>query len=96
MPRAQRAARQSAAPPLRLWPTPGNQPTPPFYPGAVDNAFPYHIYGAQQDNSNLGIASRTDWGAIGAADWFGAGAGECGFVVPVPGGGQIMYSNTEG
>ena len=29
-----------------------NQPTAQFYHVSVDNAFPYHIYGAQQDNSN--------------------------------------------
>src|SRR5205814_8991194 len=57
---------------------------------------PYHIYGAQQDNSNVGIASRTDWGAIGPADWFVAGGGECGFVVPDPRDSPIIYSNNEG
>ncbi len=80
----------------KTWTTQGNQPTAQFYHVAVDNAFPYHIYGAQQDNSNLGIASRTDWGAIGAADWFVAGDGECGFVVPDPRDWHIMYSNSEG
>lgn len=80
----------------KTWTTQNNQPTAQFYHVAVDNAFPYHIYGAQQDNSNLGIASRTDWGAIGAADWFVAGDGECGFVVPDPRDWHIMYSNSEG
>ncbi len=47
------------------WTTQNNQPTAQFYHVAVDNAFPYHIYGAQQDNSNVGIASRTDSGVIG-------------------------------
>ena len=80
----------------KTWTTQGNQPTAQFYHVAVDNAFPYHIYGAQQDNSNLGIASRTDWGAIGPADWFVAGDGECGFVVPDPRDWHIIYSNSEG
>ena len=80
----------------KTWTTQGNQPTAQFYHVAVDNAFPYHIYGAQQDNSNLGIASRTDWGAIGSADWFVAGDGECGFVVPDPRDWHIIYSNSEG
>jgi hypothetical protein len=62
----------------------------------VDNAFPYHIYGAQQDNSNVCIASRTDWGAIGRQNWFEAGGGECGFVVPDPRDWHIIYSNNEG
>ena len=80
----------------KTWTTQNNQPTAQFYHVAVDNAFPYHIYGAQQDNSNLGIASRTDWGAIGQADWFVAGDGECGFVVPDPRDWHIIYSNSEG
>jgi photosystem II stability/assembly factor-like uncharacterized protein len=80
----------------KTWTTQTNQPTAQFYHVAVDNAFPYHIYGAQQDNSNVGIASRTDWGAIGPADWFVAGDGECGFVVPDPRDWHIIYSNSEG
>ncbi len=80
----------------KTWTTQNNQPTAQFYHVAVDNAFPYHIYGAQQDNSNVGIASRTDWGAIGPADWFVAGGGESGFVVPDPRDWHIIYSNDVG
>src|SRR6266581_3453375 len=86
------------------WTTQNNQPTAQFYHVAVDNAFPYHIYGAQQDNSNVGIASRTDSGVIGREDWSVAGGspedsnsgGECGFVVPDPRDWHIIYSNNEG
>ena len=78
------------------WSTVNNQPTAQFYHVAVDNAYPYHIYGAQQDNSNLCIASRTDWGAIGAGDWYPAGDGECGFVIPDPRDWHVIYSNSEG
>jgi photosystem II stability/assembly factor-like uncharacterized protein len=78
------------------WTTLNNQPTAQFYHVAVDNAFPYHIYGAQQDNSNVGIASRGESGVIGREDWFQAGGGECGFVVPDPRDWHIIYSNNEG
>src|SRR6266705_719184 len=78
------------------WTTQNNQPTAQFYHVAVDNAFPNHIYGAQQDNSNVGIASRSDSGAIGREDWFVAGGGECGFVVPDPRDWHVIYSNSEG
>ncbi len=78
------------------WTLQNNQPTAQFYHVAVDNAFPYHIYGAQQDNSNVGIASRTDSGVIGRENWFQAGDGECGFVVPDPRDWHIIYSNSEG
>jgi len=80
----------------KTWTTQNNQPTAQFYHVAVDNAFPYHIYGAQQDNSSVGIASRTDWGAIGPADWFVVGGGESGFVVSDPRDWHIIYSNDEG
>ena len=80
----------------KTWTTQNNQPTAQFYHVATDNAFPYHIYGAQQDNSNVGIASRTDSGVIGREDWFIAGDGECGFVVPDPRDWHIIYSNSEG
>jgi photosystem II stability/assembly factor-like uncharacterized protein len=80
----------------KTWTTQNNQPTAQFYHVATDNAYPYHIYGAQQDNSNLGIASRSDEGVITAQNWFVAGGGECGFVVPDPRDWHIIYSNNEG
>src|SRR6266508_1790352 len=79
----------------KTWTTQNNQPTAQFYHVSVDNAFPYHIYGAQQDNTSVGIASRTDWGAIGPADWFVAGSGECGFVLADPRDWHIIYSGYE-
>ncbi len=78
------------------WSTLNNQPTAQFYHVATDNAFPYRIYGAQQDNTNVGIASRGASGVIGREDWFQAGGGECGFVVPDPRDPNIIYSNNEG
>jgi photosystem II stability/assembly factor-like uncharacterized protein len=79
----------------KTWTTQNNQPTAQFYHVSVDNAFPYHSYGAQQDNTSVGIASRTDWGAIGPADWFEVGGGECGFVLADPRDRHIIYSNNE-
>jgi photosystem II stability/assembly factor-like uncharacterized protein len=80
----------------KTWTTQGNQPTAQFYHVAVDNAFPYHIYGAQQDNSNVVTASRSDTGVIEPRDWSPAGGGECGFVLPDPRDWHIIYSNNEG
>jgi photosystem II stability/assembly factor-like uncharacterized protein len=78
------------------WTTVDNQPTAQFYHVSVDNAYPYHIYGAQQDNSNLGIANAGSDGTIGRQDWFMAGDGECGFVFPDPRDWHIIYSGDEG
>src|SRR5216110_2368247 len=80
----------------KTWTTQNNQPTAQFYHVATDNAYPYHIYGTQQDNSSVGIASRSDTGVITAQDWFVVGGGECGFVVPDARDWHIIYSNNEG
>ena len=44
----------------RSWSSIDNQPTAQFYRVTLDNDFPYHIYGAQQDNSTVRIPSRSD------------------------------------
>ena len=49
----------------RTWSTQSNQPTAEIYQVAVDNRWPYHVYGAQQDNStviqpSIGGAFRAD------------------------------------
>ena len=76
------------------WTAQDNQPTAQFYHLAVDNRFPYWVYGAQQDNSTVRIASRTDGSGIGAPDWYGVGGGESGFVVPRPDNPDIVYAGS--
>ena len=61
-----------------------NQPTAQFYHVATDNAFPYFVYGAQQDAGTVGIASRSDYGLITFHDWAPVGAGEAGYIAPDP------------
>lgn len=79
----------------KTWSTLDNQPTAQFYHVATDNNFPYRAYGAQQDNTNLATDTFSDDGVITASDWFPAGGGECGFVVPDPRNTDIIYSNSE-
>jgi photosystem II stability/assembly factor-like uncharacterized protein len=80
----------------KTWSTQENQPTAQFYHVAVDPIrWPYWVYGAQQDNSNLAIASFDDEGVIGPRSWYPAGGGESGFVVPDPRDPQIIYSDAE-
>ncbi len=54
----------------RTWSPQHNQPTAQFYHVITDDQFPYRIYGAQQDNSAISIASRSDDGGIGIRDYF--------------------------
>lgn len=75
----------------KSWSTEDNQPTAQFYHVSVDNRFPYHIYGAQQDNSTVNIVSRTTSYGITSKDWFEAAGGESGFVVPDPEHPYITY-----
>jgi photosystem II stability/assembly factor-like uncharacterized protein len=61
-----------------------NQSTAQFYHVAVDNEFPYHVYGAQQDSGSVYILSRSNDGSITFRDWHPAGAGESGYIAPDP------------
>ena len=79
----------------KSWTTQANQPTAQFYHVAVDNRFPYYLYGAQQDNTSIGIASMDDQGAIVQRDWYDVAGGECGFVIPDPRDAEITYGSSE-
>jgi photosystem II stability/assembly factor-like uncharacterized protein len=78
----------------KTWTTQYNQPTAQFYHVATDNQFLYYVYGAQQDNSTVGIASRTDDGYIGRQHWYDVGGGESGYVVPDPRDANIVYAGS--
>jgi len=79
------------------WSTVDNQPTAQFYRVALDQDFPYHVYGAQQDNSTVRIASRTtSGGGITDRDWYDVGGGESGWIAPDPRDSQIVYAGSYG
>ena len=78
----------------KSWSTQYNQPTAQFYHVAADNAFPYRVYGAQQDNSTVAIATRTDAGIIDRPDWYAVGGGESGYVAPDPRNPDIVYAGS--
>jgi photosystem II stability/assembly factor-like uncharacterized protein len=78
------------------WTSESNQPTAQFYHVSTDNRFPYYIYGAQQDNSTVGIASASPQGGIDRPDWYDVGGGESGYVAPDPTDPQIVYAGSYG
>ncbi|PYT08021.1 MAG: glycosyl hydrolase [Acidobacteria bacterium] len=78
------------------WSSIENQPTAQFYRVALDNDFPYHVYGAQQDNSTVRIASRTTEGSIDRTAWYDVGGGESGWIAPSPKDSQIVYAGSYG
>jgi photosystem II stability/assembly factor-like uncharacterized protein len=77
----------------RTWSTQDNQPTAQFYRVITDNQFPYRVYGGQQDNSSVSIASRTIYrGGIGRDAWFEAGGCESAYSAFDPDAPRYVYS----
>src|SRR5215471_5171969 len=77
------------------WTTDGNQPTAQFYHVVTDNRFPYWLYGAQQDNSTVAIASAAR-GGIDRPSWYPVGGGESGYIAPDPRDPEIVYAGSYG
>jgi photosystem II stability/assembly factor-like uncharacterized protein len=65
----------------RSWSTQANMATAQFYRINVDNLFPYNIYGGQQDNTSVKIASR-EFGSYGISErsWTSSAGGESAFL----------------
>ena len=65
----------------RSWSTQNNQPTAQFYRVNADNAFPYNLYGGQQDNTSVKIASQyiPGW-EISDREWSYSAGGESAFL----------------
>ena len=65
----------------QTWSTLQNQPTGQFYRVNADNLFPYNVYGGQQDDGSVKIASRsTNRSSIDAKDWNFSAGGESAFL----------------
>ena len=70
--------------------------TAQFYHVSTDNAFPYRVLGAQQDNSTVRIASRTFSRSITADDWTSTAGGESGYVVAKPNDPDVVFGGNYG
>ncbi len=73
------------------WSTIFNQLTAQFYHVAVDDQYPYLVYGSQQDNSSIAVPSSTGKGSINWGDCYPPGTAESGYVAPKPGDPNIVY-----
>ncbi len=71
-----------------------DQPTAQFYRVTLDEDFPYNIYGAQQDNSTVKIASRSDDFAITDKNWYDIGGGESGWIAPLPTDSDVVFAGS--
>jgi len=74
------------------WSTQSNQPTAQFYRVNADRQFPYRIYGGQQDNSSVSIASRVDGGVISNNDFYPVGGCESAYSAFDPDDPKYVYS----
>jgi hypothetical protein len=83
----------------RTWSTIYNQPTAEIYQVYTDNAYPYRIYGAQQDNSTLILPSLPE--TQGSADdpiqtWRQGPGCETGPIFPHPVNRDTVYGSCKG
>ncbi|MBV8820047.1 MAG: hypothetical protein JO022_16910, partial [Acidobacteriaceae bacterium] len=77
----------------RTWSTQTNQPTAEIYQVAVDDQYPYRVYGAQQDNTTVIVPGL----ALGNGQDFRVGPGcETGPIIPNPANPEIVYGGCKG
>lgn len=76
----------------KAWSSESNQPTGQFYHANLDDQFPFHIYGAQQDRGSVEAASAVPFGKIPPV-WKRIQGGEMSWVVPTPGRPWVTYGS---
>jgi len=77
----------------KTWTTEHNQPTAQFYHVNIDDQFPYHIYGAQQDEGSFEGPSSFAQGMIPFSGWHRVAYGESTYSVPQPDDPKITYGS---
>jgi photosystem II stability/assembly factor-like uncharacterized protein len=78
------------------WSTIYNQLTAQFYHVAVDDQYPYRVYGTQQDNSSVSVPSASENGGITWGDCYPAGTGESGYIAVDPRDPHVVYVGAVG
>ncbi|MEW5982737.1 MAG: hypothetical protein AB1806_10245 [Acidobacteriota bacterium] len=78
----------------RTWSTQMNQVTGEFYQVWADNAFPYKIYGAQQDNTTVILSSVAN--PYNTGDWRTGPGCETGPIIPHPTDPNTVYGSCKG
>lgn len=75
----------------KSWSTQQNQATAQFYRVSTDNQVPYNVYGGQQDNSAIAIASRTNGWGIGWKDWYSVAGCESAYLAFDPENPEVVF-----
>ena len=73
------------------WSSQAIQPTAQFYRVITDNQVPYRVYGGQQDNSAISIASRTNDRGIDWKDWYSVAGCESAYLAFDPDNPKVIY-----
>ena len=69
----------------KTWSSWYNQPTAQFYHVTTDNAFPYHVYGAQQDSGSAMTPSSSKYATLSQQDFHPVDSGgENGYIATDP------------
>ncbi|NNC70943.1 MAG: glycosyl hydrolase, partial [Flavobacteriaceae bacterium] len=75
----------------KSWSTQQNQATAQFYRVITDNLVPYNVYGGQQDNSAIAIASRTNSRGITWKDWYSVAGCESAYLAFDPDNPEVVF-----
>jgi len=75
----------------KSWSSQQNQATSQFYRVITDNLVPYNVYGGQQDNSAIAIASRTNDAGIDWKDWYSVAGCESAYLAFDPDNPDVVY-----
>jgi photosystem II stability/assembly factor-like uncharacterized protein len=80
----------------RSWSTQDNQPTAEIYQVALDNQYPYRVYGAQQDQGGTLIVPSLPLGTGMAEEWRVGPGCETGPVIPNRTNPDVVYGSCKG
>ncbi|WP_228238070.1 VPS10 domain-containing protein [Allomuricauda sp. M10] len=75
----------------KSWSSQENQATSQFYRVITDNLVPYNVYGGQQDNTSVAIASRTHDAGIDWKDWYAVSGCESAYLAFDPNNPEFIY-----
>jgi photosystem II stability/assembly factor-like uncharacterized protein len=71
-------------------------PTAQLYHVATTKDFPYHVCGAQQDNSTVCVSSEAGGRGRTASVMYAVGGGESGYIAPHPKKPNLFYAGSQG
>jgi photosystem II stability/assembly factor-like uncharacterized protein len=77
----------------KTWSRERNQPTGQIYHVSIDDQFPFHIFGASQDEGSWEYVSSSDEGAILFNEWHPVASGESTFVARDPDNPLVTYGS---